>query len=66
MRIKNIQLGYSFPNALTQKIAVQNLRVFGSMENFWTFTKYKGFDPEVSGTNYPTMKQVVFGIGLTF
>ena len=66
MRIKNIQLGYTFPNALTQKIAVQNLRVFGSMENFWTFTKYKGFDPEVSGTNYPTMKQVVFGIGLTF
>ena len=66
MRIKNVQLGYTFPNALTQRIAVQNLRVFGSMENFWTFTKYKGFDPEVSGTNYPTMKQVVFGIGLTF
>lgn len=66
MRIKNIQLGYTFSNALTQKIAIQNLRVFGSLENFWTFTKYKGFDPEVSGTNYPTMKQVVFGIGLTF
>lgn len=66
MRIKNIQLGYTFPNELTQKIAIQNLRVFGSLENFWTFTKYKGFDPEVSGTNYPTMKQVVFGIGLTF
>ena len=66
MRIKNIQLGYTFPNELTQKIAVQNLRVFGSMENYWTFTKYKGFDPEVNGTNYPTMKQVVFGIGLTF
>jgi hypothetical protein len=66
MRIKNIQLGYTFPNELTQKIAVQNLRVFGSMENYWTFTKYKGFDPEVNGTNYPTMKQIVFGIGLTF
>jgi hypothetical protein len=36
------------------------------MENYWTFTKYKGFDPEVNGTNYPTMKQIVFGIGLTF
>lgn len=66
MRVKNIQLGYTFPNHLTERIAVQNLRVFGSMENFWTFTNYKGFDPEVSGTNYPTMKQVVFGIGLTF
>lgn len=66
MRIKNIQLGYTFPNDVTQKIAIQNLRVFGSMENYWTFTKYKGFDPEVNGTNYPTMKQVVFGLGLTF
>lgn len=66
LRVKNIQLGYTFPNELTQRFAVQNLRLFGSLENFWTATSYKGFDPEVSGTNYPTMKQVVFGIGLTF
>ncbi|MFZ4262803.1 SusC/RagA family TonB-linked outer membrane protein [Sphingobacterium sp. HJSM2_6] len=66
LRVKNIQLGYTFPNALTQKMAVQNLRVFGSFENFLTFTKYKGMDPEINGTNYPTMKQVVFGLGLTF
>ncbi|MVZ62674.1 SusC/RagA family TonB-linked outer membrane protein [Sphingobacterium humi] len=66
MRVKNIQLGYTIPNHLTQRFAVQNLRLFGSLENFWTVTDYKGFDPEVSGTNYPTMKQVVFGLGLTF
>lgn len=66
MRVKNIQLGYTIPNHLTQRYAVQNLRLFGSLENFWTVTDYKGFDPEVSGTNYPTMKQVVFGLGLTF
>jgi len=66
MRVKNIQLGYTFPNQLTQRFAVQNLRLFGSLENFWTVTNYNGFDPEVSGTNYPTMKQVVFGLGLTF
>lgn len=66
MRVKNIQLGYTLPNSISERFAVQNLRVFGSLENFWTFTSYKGFDPEVSGTQYPTMKQAVFGLSLTF
>lgn len=66
VRVKNIQLGYTVPNDITKRIQVQNLRVFASLENFWTITKYKGFDPEVSGTNYPTMKQAVFGVSLSF
>ncbi len=33
--------------------------VYGSLENFFTFTSYKGFDPEVSGMAYPSMKQAV-------
>ncbi|WP_086949329.1 TonB-dependent receptor [Sphingobacterium sp. JB170] len=66
LRVKNVQLGYTIPNAITERIAVQNLRIFGSLENFWTLTSYEGFDPEVSGTNYPTMKQAVFGLSLTF
>ena len=66
MRIKNIQLGYTVPNKWSERLALQNVRIFGSLENFWTFTNYIGFDPEVSGTQYPTMKQVVFGLSLTF
>lgn len=66
LRVKNIQLGYTLPNAITKRFAVENLRIFGSLENYWTFTGYDGFDPEVSGTNYPTMKQAVFGVSLTF
>ncbi|NGM66313.1 TonB-dependent receptor [Sphingobacterium sp. SGR-19] len=66
LRVKNIQLGYTLPNSITERFAVQNLRVFGSLENFWTLTNYMGFDPEVSGTQYPTMKQAVFGLSLTF
>lgn len=66
IRVKNIQLGYTIPNDITKRIQVQNLRVFASLENFWTITKYKGFDPEISGTNYPTMKQAVFGVSLSF
>jgi len=66
VRLKNIQLGYTLPNNISERFAVQNIRVFGSLENFWTFTSYMGFDPEVSGTQYPTMKQAVFGLSLTF
>ncbi|MBD1426177.1 TonB-dependent receptor [Sphingobacterium arenae] len=66
IRVKNIQLGYTLPNNISERFAVQNVRIFGSLENFWTFTSYMGFDPEVSGTQYPTMKQAVFGLSLTF
>jgi TonB-dependent starch-binding outer membrane protein SusC len=66
LRIKNIQLGYTVPKNLTEKISIEGLRVYGSLENYLTFTKYKGFDPEVSGANYPTMKQALLGISVTF
>jgi TonB-linked SusC/RagA family outer membrane protein len=66
MRLKNIQLGYTLPSRLTNLIKVGTFRVYGSLENALTFTKYKGFDPEVSGTQYPTLKQTVVGVNITF
>ncbi|GAB2794612.1 TonB-dependent receptor [Rhabdobacter roseus] len=66
MRLKNIQLGYTVPRSLTEKAKISTLRVYGSLENYLTFTRYKGFDPEVSGTQYPTLKQALVGINLTF
>jgi TonB-linked SusC/RagA family outer membrane protein len=66
MRVKNIQLGYTFPRSLSQKILLETLRIYGSIDNALTFTKYKGLDPEVSGTNYPTMRQVSVGLNLIF
>ena len=66
MRLKNIQLGYTIPKEISGKLSLESARIYGSMENYFTFTKYKGFDPEVSGTNYPTLKQVLFGVNLTF
>src|SRR5690606_5040089 len=65
-RLKNIQLGYTLPASLTKYAKIGALRVYGSLENYLTFTKYKGFDPEVSGTQYPTLKQALFGINITF
>jgi len=48
LRLKNIQLGYTLPQRLTQKALISKLRVFVSAENLLTFTKYAGFDPEIS------------------
>lgn len=46
LRIKQIQLGYTIPRSLTNKIAVNNARFFVSLEDFFTFTSYEGMDPE--------------------
>ena len=66
LKIRNIQLGYTLPKAWVGKMQLERIRIYGSLENFVTFTKYKGFDPEVSGLNYPSMKQAVLGLNVTF
>lgn len=66
LKIRNIQLGYTLPKDILSKLEVSRLRFYVGLENFFTFTSYKGLDPEVSGVNYPTMKQVVGGINLSF
>ena len=66
LKIRNVQLGYTIPQGITQKIGIDRVRFYGSLENYFTFTKFRGFDPEVSGFNYPTMKQALFGVNITF
>ncbi len=76
-KIKQIQLGYTVPKNITKKIAVENLRVYASLENFFCFSSYPGLDPETASSgsasslgidmgSYPTAKQVIFGINLSF
>lgn len=48
-KIKQIQLGYTLPDAVLNKIGIKKLRVYASLEDYFTFTKYKGFDPEITG-----------------
>lgn len=48
IKIKNIQLGYNFPASITQKF-LSGLRIYAQVKNAYTFTKYQGFDPEISG-----------------
>ena len=48
-RLKTLQLGYTLPRELLQKIGFQRIRIFGSVSNLFTLTKYTGYDPEVGG-----------------
>lgn len=66
LKIKNIQVGYSFTKTAFPSLPVERIRIYGSLENFFTFTKYDGLDPEVNGVDYPAMKQAVIGINLSF
>lgn len=65
-RIKSIQLGYALPQHASQRFKVDRLRVFANVENYFTFTKFKGYNPENASVAYPLMKQWVVGLNVTF
>ncbi|MEI8047541.1 MAG: TonB-dependent receptor [Bacteroidota bacterium] len=76
MRIKQIQLGYTIPNAITAKFGVNTLRAYFSLDDYFTFTKYKGLDPEAGSNNnqsqgvdrglYPIAAKMLFGLSASF
>lgn len=71
IRLKNLQLGYTLPKRLTQRIGIQKLRFYYSGQNIWTFTKfYKWIDPEApagtAGYDYPQVKVNTLGVNVTF
>lgn len=47
LRIRNLQLGYDLPSSIATRLKMSNLRIYLSAQNLATFTKYKGFNPEV-------------------
>ncbi|MDB5258514.1 MAG: SusC/RagA family protein [Chitinophagaceae bacterium] len=78
LRLKNIALGYTIPKSIVSKAKIQNLRVYVSLQNYLTWTKYTGFDPEVgvNGQNamstgvdngaYPNYKTILGGLSFSF
>lgn len=73
MRLKNLQLGYTLPQHIVQKIGLQNLRFYISGENLWTITGLsKTMDPETAGigkqggTVYPLSRTYSFGLSVNF
>ena len=77
-KIKQIQLGYTLPRKLVKKIAMSSLRAYVSLDDWFTFTKYPGLDPETSHAgssasglgidygSYPISKKLVFGVNVSF
>lgn len=70
MRIKNMQLGYTIPKMILSRVSLSNARVFASVENLATFTKFtKVMDPEFATTRgaiYPLQRTWAFGVNVTF
>ncbi|RNC66576.1 TonB-dependent receptor [Proteiniphilum sp. X52] len=76
IRLSNVSMGYSFPKQITDKLSVRNLRLYVTGNNLFVWTKYSGYDPEVSTRGngltpgvdfgaYPRSRTIVFGINLT-
>lgn len=77
LRLSTITLGYSLPKSIMKKAHISNARIYGTLNNIHTFTKYKGYDPEVTASSsaltpgvdnsaYPRAKSFVVGVNLTF
>ena len=70
MRLKNVQIGYTFPEKWMKKARIDNLRVYLSGDNLLTVSDFfYAYDPETpvsKGGYYPQVKTVVLGLNITF
>lgn len=75
-RIQNIQLGYSLGDKVIKTFGITRLRFYAAINNVYTFTKYRGFDPAATNGSaigggidygfYPTPRTYMFGLNLNF
>ncbi len=78
LRLKNVQLAYNFPSAVLTKLRIQGLRAYVAAQNYATWTRYSGYDPEVNRFgqdsrsqgfdygSYPAAKTILFGLNVGF
>ena len=68
LKLRTIQLGYNFPQALAAKLAMQRLRMYVSAQNLFTIKScnFTGVDPENPNYGYPIPLNITFGINVTF
>jgi hypothetical protein len=76
-KIKQIQFGYTLPRKWLAKAGMNAVRAYVSLDDWFLFTQYPGFDPEAATTgsstgrgldkgNYPNAKKLMFGVNLSF
>ena len=68
LRMKNLMIGYTLPQKWTKKAGMSNLRIYGSTENLFTLTKWRGLDPEKTDNSdmYPLTKSFSLGVNIDF
>ena len=75
LRVKNVSIGYTLPQNITKKAFIDRFRVYAMAENLFTFTKYHGFDPEISSNGkscgidrgiYPQARTFTVGLQVAF
>lgn len=77
LRIRQLQFGYTLPSRITRRACIEKLRLFVSLDDFFTFTSYPGLDPSTAlgamhpyetgfdNGAYPTMRKAVIGVSIT-
>jgi hypothetical protein len=77
LKLRNIELGYTLPSSLTERLQIGSFRVYAAVNNAFVLTKYRGADPEMGYTAgiasygvdrgyYPQARQVLFGVNVSF
>lgn len=71
IRLKNLQVGYTLPQSLTERVAISNARIYFSGQDIWEKTKmwYKFYDPENPNNTtfiYPLFRTFTMGVTITF
>ncbi|TVZ57218.1 TonB-linked SusC/RagA family outer membrane protein [Lutibacter sp. Hel_I_33_5] len=76
LRIQNVQVGYSIPSYALNKLKMDKVRIYLSANNLYTFTKYSGYNPDVSNSNpsaagvdlgqYPQTRTYTLGVNVSF
>ncbi|KEO75563.1 SusC/RagA family TonB-linked outer membrane protein [Anditalea andensis] len=76
LRVRNIQLGYTLPQTLTQNLRISSVRLYVAANNLVTLTRYMGFDPDVGAGNplfagvdngiYPQARTIMGGLNIKF
>jgi hypothetical protein len=78
LRIQNLSIGYRLPSEILSHVKIKSAKIYVNAQNLYTFTKYKGYDPEIGSYNqsslmqnidrgrYPTPRSITFGLIVEF
>lgn len=66
LRLRTLQIGYTLPQKLANKLRCSKLRIYATGTNLLTFTNVWSYSPEVLGNSYPESQQYVLGVNLSF